>query len=212
MKVGREFAASGVVDGRIYVMGGCLVDNWVRSINWAEVLDPVSGSWSALPSPIEIREKWMHASTVMESKVYAISDKGGVVYDASAGEWGDFPKRLELGWRGRAAVVGGVLYCYNSSGEIKGYDEKEDVWKEVKGIEKGVPRFSCGATLVKFGEERLLVAWEENGSDKDVRVMCGEIKVGRDGNGGLCGGVLWLDAILAVPNGASIGHCLAVDI
>ncbi|RAL44010.1 hypothetical protein DM860_014147 [Cuscuta australis] len=210
MKVAREFAASGVVGGRIYVMGGCVVDNWVRCTNWAEVFDPVSGSWSALPSPIEIRDKWMHASTVMGSKVYAMADRGGVVYDVRVGEWGTVPKGLDLGWRGRAAVVGGVLYCYDSRGKIKGYDVKEDVWKELKGIEKGLPRFSCGATMVNF-DERLCVAWEENGRGNDVQIMCAEVKVGRDEDGGLHGTLLWSDAILAVPNGSSIAHCLAVD-
>ena len=44
MRVGREFAAAGVLNGKIYVIGGCLVDTFARSTNWAEVFDPVLGS------------------------------------------------------------------------------------------------------------------------------------------------------------------------
>lgn len=29
MWVGREFVVFGVIDGKIYVLGGCVVDNWV---------------------------------------------------------------------------------------------------------------------------------------------------------------------------------------
>ncbi|XP_043694653.1 F-box/kelch-repeat protein SKIP6-like [Telopea speciosissima] len=81
MCVGREFATVDVLNGKIYVMGGCLVDSWARSTNWAEV-----------------------------------------------------------------AVVDGVLYCYNYLGKIRGYDVKEGIWKELKGVQKDLPKFLCGAT------------------------------------------------------------------
>ncbi|KAK7350842.1 hypothetical protein VNO77_09836 [Canavalia gladiata] len=68
MRVGREFAAAGVVDGKIYVIGGCVADTWARSANWAEVLDPAVGRWERVASPVEVREKWMHASAVVDDK------------------------------------------------------------------------------------------------------------------------------------------------
>ncbi|KAL3371117.1 hypothetical protein AABB24_007920 [Solanum stoloniferum] len=211
MRIGREFAAAGVVNGKIYVMGGCVVDNWARSMNWAEVFDPTTGLWTALPSPIEVRDKWMHASAVVGEKMYAMADRGGVVYDVGGCEWGSVSKRLDLGWRGRAAVVGGVLYCYDYLGKIRGYDVKEDVWKELKGVDKGLPKFLCGATMVNFGD-RLCVVWEGKGRGKEVDIMCAEIEVWKDEDGGLSGNILWSDMILVVPNGASIVQCLAVDL
>ncbi|KAH0693626.1 F-box/kelch-repeat protein SKIP6-like [Solanum tuberosum] len=211
MRIGREFAAAGVVNGKIYVMGGCVVDNWARSMNWAEVFDPMTGLWTALPSPIEVRDKWMHASAVVGEKMYAMADRGGVVYDVGGCEWGSVSKRLDLGWRGRAAVVGGVLYCYDYLGKIRGYDVKEDVWKELKGVDKGLPKFLCGATMVNF-DDRLCVVWEGKGRGKEVDIMCAEIEVWKDEDGGLSGNILWSDMILVVPNGASIVQCLAVDL
>ncbi|XAR73294.1 hypothetical protein NMG60_11007214 [Bertholletia excelsa] len=182
MRVGREFAATGTVNGKIYVMGGCQVDNWARSVNWAEVFDPVSGSWTAVPSPVEARDKWMHASAVIHEKIYAMADRGGVVYDASGGKWGVVLKWLDMGWRGRAAVVDG-----------------EDVWKELKGVGKGLPKVLCGATMANVGG-RLL----------EMEIICAGIEVQKDQNGDLSGSILWHDVILVVPTRSSIVHCVAV--
>lgn len=210
MRVGREFAAAGVVGGRIFVVGGCVVDNWARSVNWAESFNPVTGEWTPVPSPIEVREKWMHASAVIGGRVYAMADRGGVVYDVGAGKWGTVSKRLDLGWRGRAAVVGGVLYCYDYLGKIRGYDVEEDVWKELSGVGKGLPKFLCGATMVNF-DGRLCVIWEGKGSGKEVDIMCADIEVWKDADGKLCGRILWSDVILTVPNGAAIVHFMAAE-
>lgn len=85
------------------------------------------------------------------------------------------------------------------------------MWKELKGVDKGLPKFLCGATMVNFND-RLCVVWEGKGSGKEVDIMCAEIEVWKDEDGGLSGNILWSDMILVVPNGASIVHCLAVDL
>ncbi|KAG9131699.1 hypothetical protein Leryth_009435 [Lithospermum erythrorhizon] len=208
MRVGREFSAAGVVDGKIYVMGGCVVDNWARSMNWAEVFDPVKGEWAPVLSPIEVRDKWMHASAVIGGKVYAMADRGGVVYDVRKGEWGSVTKRLQFGVRAGYVVV---LYCYDYLGKIRGYDVGEDRWKELRGVEKGLPKFLCGATMVNF-DGRLCVVWEGKGSGKEVEIMCAEIEVKKDVDGGLSGVILWSDVILVVPNSSSIVQCLVVEV
>ncbi|MCD7448831.1 hypothetical protein HAX54_046677 [Datura stramonium] len=128
MRIGREFAAA-VVNGKIYVMGGCVVDNWARSMNWAEVFDPTTGLWTTLPSPIEVRDKWMHASAVVGDKIYAMADRGGVVYDVG--------------------VHGEVVCCVGRQGE-----------------------------------------------GTEVDIMCAEIEVWKDEDGGLSGNILWSDMTL----------------
>lgn len=213
MRVAREFAAAGVVDGRIYVMGGCLVDTWAKSANWAEVFDPAIGRWATVASPIEIRDKWMHANAVIRGKVYAMADRGGVVFDPKEAAWGSVPSVLDLGWRGRAAVVGEVLYCYDYLGKITGYDVERDMWKEVKGIDKGLPKFLYGATMTNVGG-KLVVVWEGRGKGKgkEMEIWCAEIEVRKDGDEGLSGSIVWSGVILLVPMGSSIGHCLAVGL
>ncbi|KVI08537.1 F-box/kelch-repeat protein SKIP6-like [Cynara cardunculus var. scolymus] len=216
MRVGREFAAAETVNGKIYVMGGCLVDNRTRSVNWAEIFDPAVGAWCPLPSSsVDAKDKWMHANAVIDGKIYAMADRGGVVYDVAEMEWGRVPKRLDLGWRGRAAVIDGVLYCYDYLGKIRGYDVEKDAWKELRGVEKGLPKFLCGATMVDL-DGRLCVVWEckegggGGGGGKTMDIMCAEIEVRKDKDGGLSGSILWVDAILSVPVGSSILHCMAV--
>ncbi|KAL2907227.1 F-box/kelch-repeat protein SKIP6 [Bienertia sinuspersici] len=211
MRVGREFAASGVINGKIYVLGGCVVDNWARSLNWAEVFDPVSGTWATVPSPIEVKEKWMHATGVVEGRMYAMADRGGVIYDPGMGEWGLVSTELDMGWRGRAAVLDGVLYCYDYLGKIRGFDFGENVWKELKGVEKCLPKFLCGATMANVGG-RLFVVWKGNGNGKELEVLCAEISVKKNEVGELWGSIMWTDVIIAIPKGSSVVHCLEVHL
>ncbi|KAF8411555.1 hypothetical protein HHK36_004110 [Tetracentron sinense] len=211
MRVGREFAAAGVVNGKIYVLGGCLVDSWARSVNWAEVFDPVIGSWAPVPSPVEVREKWMQGSAIMEEKIYTMTDRGGVVFNPGEASWGYVSTELDLGWRGRAAVVDEILYCYDHLGKIRGYDAKEDTWKELKGVEGDLPKFLCGATMANAGGT-LCVVWEGKGTGQQKEISCAEVEVRKDGYGALWGSVVWSQVILVIPSWSSIVHCLAVGL
>ncbi|KAI9117042.1 hypothetical protein K1719_012041 [Acacia pycnantha] len=201
MRVGREFAAAGVADGKIYVIGGCVADTWARSTNWAEVFDPETGRWDTVPSLVEVRDKWMHARAVIDGKVYAMGDRGGVVYDTRNKVWESVVCELDLGWRGRACVVDGVLYCCDCMGNIKGFDVKKGVWKELRlrGLEndtKGLPKFLCGATMADVGG-KLLVAWEE-WSGKETQICCAEIELTKNDEGELWGKIAWSDKYLAI--------------
>lgn len=212
MRVGREFAAAGAVQNKIYVIGGCIVDTWARSKNWAEVFDIKTGVWESVSSPVEVREKWMHASAVIDDEIYAMADRGGVKYDTKSNDWESVESELDLGWRGRACVIGGVLYCYDYLGNIRGFDVKEKVWKELKGVEKGLPRFLCGATMANFGG-KLVVVWEgKGGGGKEMEIWCAEIEVEKGRDGELWGKIEWVDVVLNVPSGSSIVHCLAVTL
>lgn len=211
MRVAREFSAAGVVDGKIYVIGGCVADSWARNEFWAESLDPGTGRWEAVRSPIDVRAKWMHASAVIGARVYAMADRGGVVLDPKAGTWDVVDKRLDLGWRGRACVVHGILYCYDYLGKIRGFDVKKRVWKELKGLEKGLPKFLCGATMANVGE-KLVVLWEGKGNGKEIEIWCAEIEVEKNGDGELQGKIGWSHKLISVPKNFSIVNCLAVTL
>ncbi|KAF8011969.1 hypothetical protein BT93_I0178 [Corymbia citriodora subsp. variegata] len=210
MRVGREFAAAGVVGEKLYVMGGCTVDTWSRASHWAEVLDPGARSWAAVSSSsIEVREKWMHASAVVDGKIYAMADRGGVVYDVDKAVWESVESELDMGWRGRACVIDGVLYCYDYLGKIRGFDMRARVWKELKGVGSGLPKFLCGATMANLGGN-LVVVWERKGGGKVMEVWCAEIAVKKDEYGELVGCICWSDSVLEVSNESSIVTCLAV--
>ncbi|XP_057969922.1 F-box/kelch-repeat protein SKIP6 [Malania oleifera] len=210
MRVGREFAAAGVVAGKVYVIGGCVVDSWARSANWAEVFDPDLGSWAGVPSPVEVKEKWMHASAVVGNRIFAMADRGGVTFDPVTAAWAAVSPGLDMGWRGRAAVVNGVLYCYDYLGRIRGYDVEKDVWMELRGVDKGLPKFLCGATMANVGG-KLVVVWEDGKKGKEMEIACAEVEVRREGDGQLWGSIVWSSSVLSAPAGSSIIHCLAVE-
>lgn len=211
MRIGREFAAAGVINGKIYVLGGCNVDNRTKSNNWAEVYDPTIGSWEGVPSPVEIREKIMHGSAVIDNKMYAMADRGGVALDPEEMSWGCVSTEMDLGWRGRATVVDDVLFCYDYLGKIKGFDVEEFAWRELKGLEKDLPNFLCGATMANVGG-KLCVVWVGQGSGRRIKVSCAEIQVRKDCFGELWGSTVWCQEIQEIPGGSSVVHCLAVEI
>ena len=66
-------------------------------------------------------------------------------------------------------MVEGILYCYDYLGKIKGFNVGREVWEELKGLEKGLPRFLCGATMTDLGG-KLCVVWEcqRNGNEMEI--------------------------------------------
>ncbi|KAL4197692.1 hypothetical protein AMTRI_Chr04g189550 [Amborella trichopoda] len=223
MRVAREFAAAGTINQKIYVVGGCQADTWARSASWAEVFDQKVGHWAPIPSPIEMREKWMHGNAVLKGKLLAMADRGGVVddprggtFDGSSnseklGSWSFVSMELDTGWRGRAAVVKGILFCYDFLGKIRGYDSEEDKWMELQGVKKSLPKFLCGASLANVGE-KLYVVWEGLGRNKETELLCAEVDVENKGVGLLWGTVVWYQVILSLPKGASTIHCLSLGL
>lgn len=217
MLASREFAAAGVISGRIYAVGGCLPANDF----WAEEFDPETEEWKPVPSPPAIREKWMHGNAVIGGKLLAMSDHGGVVFEpaldttktneAQWKAWGPVPTTLDLGWRGRAAAVGEILYSYDFLGKIKGYDLGKDVWITVEGADRDLPKFLHGAALANFGEMLCLV-WEKRGRSKEMEIICAGIRVFKTNNGGLQGSVEWSETItLAIPKRSLVTHCISLE-
>lgn len=140
------------------------------------------------------------------------------MYDPAAElPWGPVPAALDLGWRGRAAVVGRILYSYDFLGKIKGYDLEADEWKQVEGVERELPEFLHGATLANLGG-LLCVVWEgKRGGrwrkNKEMEIEWAGIEVSKTESGGLRGSIVWSDSIiLAVPKRSSIAHCVAVEL
>lgn len=216
MGAARQFAAAGVVRDRLFVLGGCPTasDSWAQVLPLGQDEAVADGcSWADVDSPLDMREKWMHGNVVIDGKVLAVADSGGVVYDPENGSWGSVSSALDLGWRGRAATVGRRIYSYDYLGQIKAFDPGEDKWMEVKGIDKDLPKFLCGATLADAGDGRLCVVWESKRSKnyKEMELMFAEIQLGQDDGGGLSGFLVWSDSVvLPVPKSSVIAYCFPV--
>ncbi|KAG4917694.1 hypothetical protein JHK82_055161 [Glycine max] len=54
-------------------------------------------------------------------------------------------------------MVEGILYCYDYLGKIKGFNVGREVWEELKGLEKGLPRFEGSTQLMDeyFGKRAI---------------------------------------------------------
>lgn len=98
-----------------------------------------------------------------------MADHGGITYKLSNDEWESVGVELDQGWKGRACVVEGILYCYDYLGKIKGFNVGREVWEELKGLEKGLPRFLCGATMTDLGG-KLCVVWECQGNGHEIEI------------------------------------------
>ena len=83
MGAARAYGAAGVVDGKIYVFGGCDVHG-----NYGEVFDRETQTWNPLP-PMPKRKKHIHSSMVRDQKVYALDEKERTFYySPREGKWG----------------------------------------------------------------------------------------------------------------------------
>ncbi|KAG2299439.1 hypothetical protein Bca4012_011015 [Brassica carinata] len=97
MGASRAYGAAGVVDGKIYVFGGCDVHD-----NYGEVFNPETQTWNPLP-PMPKRKggkKHIHSSMVTDHKVYAFDEKERTFYySPREGKWG-------IGNRGQPVTEG----------------------------------------------------------------------------------------------------------
>ncbi|KAG6553580.1 hypothetical protein Mapa_004494 [Marchantia paleacea] len=195
MRVPREFPAMGAIGGKMYVMGGCLPRAWAGTSAWAEVFDPKQGDmgeWDVFPTPTELmRERWMHGSAVMDDKLFAVGDTGGLVLDPFAEDLSPVPDSLNECWRGKAAVVKEKLFSWNYLDKIIGYDLRTDSWRPLQVVGKQLPRLEWGINLVSVAG-KLLVIGEHPGQGPLSVLEMTAVSIEDDGeDNSLRGKVVW---------------------
>ncbi|KAJ4869561.1 F-box/kelch-repeat protein [Raphanus sativus] len=161
MGFARASAAAGVVDGKIYVFGGCEKPNWV-----VEVFDPKTQTWDALslnqPPPPDDMNSLMHEIAVIEEKdktkkIFGLNEKGnGLLYIPSQGIWktgNSDTNELRKGWHVidnviYSCVTGGwILWCETSDLESAAGEMK---WRQVMGLDD-LRGTLCASKLVNYG-------------------------------------------------------------
>ncbi|CAA7027971.1 unnamed protein product [Microthlaspi erraticum] len=67
MRVARGCAATGIIDGKVYVMGGCEA----RSVDWIEVFDLETKTWESVSGPwnVELYERTIKSFVMHEKKI-----------------------------------------------------------------------------------------------------------------------------------------------
>ncbi|XP_030496467.2 F-box/kelch-repeat protein SKIP6 [Cannabis sativa] len=224
MKMARCGASAAVLGGKIYVAGGGGGPSSSHGgTHWVESFDPDIGVWEAVPCPDGVRNKWVSDCAIVGGGVCIWVGQTGFKFDPKTNVWEAFENELQSGWNGQNCVVNGVLYCYDSCGRFKGFDEVNGRWKEVNGVVKDLPAYMSGARMVSL-EGKLVVVWGEsdlNGvfehfQKKRMELQWAEIEVKKDGNGDFWGKVYWWGNI-EIPDWI-LGrcplfyHCLSVSI
>lgn len=103
-------------DGRIYAMGGYIVaSGTVPSSVLAEVYDPPSNAWTALPNPPQ-PVKYSGSTTGNDGTIYVFSQAGTLAFDPQSASWTSLPNPPTLLY-GPALAVGsdGRIYSFGGS-------------------------------------------------------------------------------------------------
>ncbi|XP_018470107.2 F-box/kelch-repeat protein At4g39560-like [Raphanus sativus] len=163
MGMARYSAVAGVVDGKIYVLGGC--DGW-ESGKWGEVFDPRQQTWDALPMPPpQCDYPLVCESIVIEEEKLVVMNGSGVClsYKPSDGKWKKGYSDIS-GIKRCWHVIENVVYCSLSGGRILWCEPSELEWNEkmewgeVMGLE-ALRDTLAASKLVNYGG-RVSDQWE----------------------------------------------------
>ncbi|CAL9234873.1 unnamed protein product [Arabidopsis halleri] len=140
MKRDRCYAAAGVIDGRIYVVGG----RKRRYNDWVEVFNVETERWELVPGPFSPLASYrgeFDIHVVLDNKIYILDDEHCFAYDPRRRRWeawgiGSVQRSF---WHASSCVVDDLLYAIVLDREIAGvpivvYDPREMVWRSVKGL------------------------------------------------------------------------------
>ncbi|CAG7911998.1 unnamed protein product [Brassica rapa] len=203
MNVARVNPAACVLDGKIYVLGGCC-EAAAKSC-WGEVFDTKTRTWETLPDPgDELRfSSMIKKLEIIRGKVYVTSNEGegDSVYDPKTRTWKAIGKRLEGDSR---CWVGSLHYsCRRES--CMWYDKECKEWKHVKGLSSFNKSCRRGGLIetVQFCP-KLLILWDKfaplRGDCEEKTICCALVAFEKRKNGHVWGKVEWSSPVLTVPS------------
>ncbi|KAG2244542.1 hypothetical protein Bca52824_093629 [Brassica carinata] len=211
MKQERGYAAAGIVDGKLYVIGGCDP----LSPNWVEAFDLKSQTWESVRTGLDnvgqVYEKTIR-SFVMDDKIYLADRKSSFVYDPKESSL-ERDLLLDKRWSVVSCVVDDKLYCFGRQDvfTIWEFDPVSRVWSQLKGIEDLRPdyRRGRGSKMVNYGGRLVILCNLENCSTTEI--WCAEIGLERREGGEVWGTILWSSLVLASEDPSTIIRSLAVS-
>ncbi|CAH8276066.1 unnamed protein product [Arabidopsis lyrata] len=204
MMVARKNALTCALDGKLYVMGGCEADD---TTHWAEVFDPKTQTWEALPDPgVELRSSSVKKLQTKQGKVYVRSNVKNFVYLTKESRWE--VAEGNLGDRESMCEIENVCYSYANK-KCWWYDTKCEGWRSVKGLDRLEWHYKTNTEIGTDGG-KLVVFWDRVGSriTATKEIWCAMISLKKGHDGEVWGHVEWLDAVLIAPRSYTFLHCM----
>ncbi|CAA7055263.1 unnamed protein product [Microthlaspi erraticum] len=212
MLVERYYPAADVVDGKIYVAGGC---EEINSSNWMEVFDPKTQTWEIVLCPLAERycSNSVNKSAVVEGRIFYMFGNDGVAYKPEEDSWEaiERPSDLELRWlQFSDCVIDNVLCRLAISDVFEWYDFKRQSWISMRSL-RGLPKFGREVIvqMADYGGKMAVFSYNPSSGHKGMAIWCEVISLERrksrngDGDGDdeeIWGTVEWLGPVLTLPD------------
>ncbi|CAA7018617.1 unnamed protein product [Microthlaspi erraticum] len=202
MIVARENPFAAFVDEKIYVMGGCEIDEYPS--NWIEVFDMKTQSWTALPGPgadeaelrYLLRRGYNHDLVeVFEGKLYVAIEEKEYAYGVKDGTWKLVRPKSSflLEYQMCSCEIENVIYCCTGYGVLmwsysSGTEGRE--WRDIEGLEelredrsRGLESEGSSKFLVENYGGKLLVMWQISGKKQRNKIWYAKISLESRCNG-----------------------------
>ncbi|XP_010446510.1 PREDICTED: F-box/kelch-repeat protein At4g39580-like [Camelina sativa] len=219
MRMARNYPTATVLDGKIYVAGGC---EDCTSLDCIEVFDPKTQIWDSVASPgTERCERLVYKSVGLEGKYHLFGGAGRhVAYDPKdkGGRWDSIAMDMvDMGRRTWVSycVINNILFYYNDNDrKFKWYDYKKRFWRKLKGLGRLIKFLSYSRVNLAAYGEKMAVLWDTfvPCSSKNKMVWCAEITIERHDEYEICGKTEWFDVVLRVPKSYELVHVVAVTV
>ncbi|XP_019083155.1 PREDICTED: putative F-box/kelch-repeat protein At2g29780 [Camelina sativa] len=216
MRRARYRAAAGVIDRKIYVIGGCEEKRNAYD-GWIEAFDVDNGLWWTVPDPFPENSNLpggeFLTSVVMQNRIYIMDALCVLVYEPRHGTWQSCvhgSSKLMNFWSNPSCVIEDLLYsiCLFKH-PIVVFDPVEMVWSPVKGLD-GLPDLRYSVCEMANVGGKLMVLGTSNTTYNDI--WCIEITLERREGGEIWGKVDSKATVLISATSPSINLCCSVTV
>ncbi|CAA7020580.1 unnamed protein product [Microthlaspi erraticum] len=200
MRVKRRSPTAGVVDGKIYVAGGC---KDVTCSSWVEVFDPKTQTWGNVTNPgTGLRSDVEVLSLGNGGKFYVVGYGWRKVYNPKEARWNPIGLDMADVVIRTYGVVDDMLFHWNN-GVFTWYDSKASLWKKLNGVD-GLPDFRHRGhcKMVDLGGKMALL-WEDWELDNSV-VRCAVVALERRDGDEMWGNIEWCDVVFTLDRSCSL--------
>ncbi|KAJ4890273.1 Galactose oxidase/kelch repeat superfamily protein [Raphanus sativus] len=219
-------AAVGVIDGKIYILGGGKFDEEFK----VEVFDPESETWELAGAEI-VRKIPRSGSSVLEGKVYMVEYGEINVYNPREGggqrmvhmvsqrlSEDDGSKVKFTGMAYNVCVVEDVLFAFFIRTGLMWFDTKLNVWRKLIGRDGKELVISRVRAMSEYDGRLVVFTYiipadvlrKSNAVDMKKDVQCMLVSLDRAGDK-ICGTIDWSGIVATVPVWFNSRHCLAVS-